>query len=75
MTNVKVKTVGAIFNGQPIGSTVELSKVEAEHYASIGYVEILEQAKAATKSESAPKADKPATKPTTASRKKTKDDK
>ena len=56
MTNVKVKTIGAIFNGQPIGSTVELTKAEAEHYASLGYVEILAQAKAATKTESAPKA-------------------
>ena len=74
MTNVKVKTVGAIFNGQPIGSTVELTQAEAEHYVSLGYVEILTQAKAATKSESAPKAEKPATK-TTAARKKTKDDK
>jgi hypothetical protein len=55
MTNVKVKTVGAIFNGQPIGSTVELSKAEAEHYAKLGYVEVLPEEKAAKKSESAPK--------------------
>lgn len=74
MANVTVKTVGAIFNGQPIGSTVELTQAEAEHYANLGYVEILTQAKAATKSESAPKADKPAPK-TAAPRKKTKDDK
>lgn len=74
MTQVNVRTIGAVFNGQPIGSTVELSKVEAEHYASLGYVEILAQAKAATKSESAPKAVKPVAK-TPATRKKTKDDK
>lgn len=55
MTNVKVKTIGAIFNDQPIGSTVELTKAEAEHYAALGYVEILAGTQTATKSESAPK--------------------
>lgn len=58
MANVKVKSVGAIFNDQPIGSTFELTKAEAEHYASIGYVEILPEEKADKKSESAPKSAK-----------------
>lgn len=57
MTNVKVKTIGAIFNDQPIGSTVELTKAEAEHYSALGYVEILAGTSTATKSESAPKAE------------------
>jgi len=39
MANVKVKTVGAVFNGQPIGSTVELTEAEAKHYEALGYVE------------------------------------
>jgi len=63
---VKVKTVGATFDGRPIGSTIELSKDEAEYYEGLGYVEILPEPKAkakpATKSESAPKAAKPAPK-------------
>lgn len=57
MANVKVKSVGAIFNDQPIGSTFELTKAEAEHYAALGYVEILAETSTATKSESAPKAE------------------
>lgn len=63
MSNVKVKSVGAVFNGQPIGSTIELTEAEAEHYVKLGYVELIPESKAkakpATQSESAPKADKP----------------
>lgn len=63
MANVKVKTVGAVVNGQPIGSTVEMTKAEAEHYAKLGYVEIVKESKPKTvKKESAPK--KPAKKAT-----------
>lgn len=44
MANVKVKTVGAVFNGQPIGSTVELTEAEAKHYEALGYVERVKEA-------------------------------
>lgn len=70
MTNVRVRTIGAVFNGQPIGSEIELTKVEADHYASLGYIEILAKAVTASKSESAPKA----VKPTPKKSKTTKDD-
>ena len=73
MPNVKVKTIGAVFNGQPIGSTIELTEAEAEHYVKLGYVELIPETKAkvkpAAKTESAPKADKPSPK----KRKQTKD--
>lgn len=75
MSNVKVRVTNAVVDGNAHGSEIEVNEVTAKHLASLGYVEILAQAKAVNKSESAPKADKPATKPTTASRKKTKDDK
>lgn len=56
MANVKVKTVGAIINGQPIGSTIEMTEAEAKHYEKLGYVEIIEEAKPGpVKKESAPK--------------------
>lgn len=74
MSNVLVRVTGAVVDGNAHGSEIEISEASAKHLASLGYVEILTQAKPATKSESAPKAEKPAPKPTTA-RKKTKDDK
>lgn len=60
MANVKVKTIGAVFNGQPIGSTIELSEVEAKHYEKLGYVEVIKEKPKATpkadeKGKSAPK--------------------
>lgn len=56
MANVKVKTVGAVVNGLPIGSTVEMTKAEAEHYEKLGYVEIEKETKPEpVKKESAPK--------------------
>ncbi len=65
MANVKVKSVGAVFNGQPIGSTFELTKTEADHYVALGYVELIaEESKPKAKAESAPTiAEKPAEKP------------
>ncbi|MBS4195335.1 hypothetical protein [Lederbergia citri] len=72
MANVKVKTVGAIVNGQPIGSTVEMTKAEAEHYEKLGYVEVVKTTpKSDEKGKSAPK--KSETK--AESKPKTKDDK
>lgn len=40
MAKVKVKTTGAIINGQPIGSTMVLDDDEAKRLAERGYVEI-----------------------------------
>ena len=40
MAKVKVKTTGAIVNGQPIGSTLELDEAEAKRLEAAGYVEI-----------------------------------
>lgn len=40
MAKVKVKTVGAYINGQPIGSTLELDEAEAKRLEAAGYVEI-----------------------------------
>lgn len=74
MSNVKVRTIGASFNGQPVGSEINLTKAEADHYVALGYVELVaEESKPKAKAESAPTiaektADKP--KPT---RKSTKD--
>lgn len=68
---IKVKTIGAVINGQPIGSTVEMTEAEAEHYAKLGYVEnVKEPTPKPVKKESAPK--KPATK--AKGKKSTKDD-
>ena len=55
MAKVKVKSIGAIFNDHPIGSTFELTEQEAKHYASLGYVELVaEESKPKAKAESAP---------------------
>lgn len=40
MAKVTVKTTGAIINGQPVGSTLELEEDEAKRLAERGYVEI-----------------------------------
>ena len=64
MSNVKVKSIGAIFNGKPIGSTFELTEQEAKHYASLGYVELVaEESKPKAKTESAPSSKKSEEKP------------
>lgn len=74
MPNVRVKSIGATLNGQPIGTEHEIAKAEADHYASLGYVEILGEVKPAKQTESAPSAGKDAT-PKKPTRKRTKDDK
>lgn len=38
MTGVKVVTIGATFDGRPIGTIIELSEEEATHYEAVGYV-------------------------------------
>lgn len=54
----KVKTVGAIFNNQPLGSTIELSEQLAKKYSGLGYVEIISEVKpkATPKAKAKPKA-------------------
>ena len=63
VTKYKVKTK-AVFNGQPVGSTIELDEKTARKYESLKYLEIIEEIKSNQKSqskkESAPK--KPAKK-------------
>lgn len=73
MSNVRVRVTNAVVDGNAHGSEIELIEATAVKLASLGYVEILAKAKPAVKTESAPKADKPAPKKT-ASRKKSKDD-
>jgi len=51
----KVKTA-AVFNGQPVGSTIELDESLAKHYEALKYVEIIEEVKPqAKKATSVPK--------------------
>ena len=40
----KVKTA-AVFNGQPVGSIIELDEVTAKKYESLKYLEIIEEIK------------------------------
>ena len=42
----KVKTA-AVFNGQPVGSIVELDEVTAKKYEALKYLEIIEEIKQA----------------------------
>ena len=59
----KVETVGAIVDGKPLGSTIELSEKTSKRLESIGYVRIIGEVKSqAKKASSAPK--KPAKKAT-----------
>lgn len=58
MAYIKVKSVGVVINGQPAGSTVEMTEAEAKHYEALGYIERIAQP-TPVKKESAPK--KPAT--------------
>jgi len=55
---LKVRTK-AVFNGQPVGSTIELDGKTAKKYESLKYLEIIEEIKAkpkpAKKAKSAPK--------------------
>jgi len=45
MTKIyKVKTA-AVFNGQPVGSTIELDESTAKKYEAMKYLEIIEEVK------------------------------
>lgn len=44
-TKYKVKTK-AVFNGQPVGSTIELDGKTAKKYEALKYLEIIEEVKA-----------------------------
>jgi len=63
----KVKTA-AVFNGQPVGSIIELDEVTAKKYEALKYLEIIEEVKQA-KPKTKPKA-KTTKKTTTAKKKK-----
>jgi len=70
VTKYKVKTK-AVFNGQPVGSIVELDEKTAKRYEALKYLEIIEEVKPkAKKSTSATK--KPSQK--TSAKKETKKD-
>jgi len=43
-TKYKVKTA-AVFNGQPVGSIIELDEVTAKKYEALKYLEIIEEVK------------------------------
>jgi len=53
-TKYKVKTK-AVFNGQPVGSIIELDEKTAKRYETLKYLEIIEEVKPKAKKESAPK--------------------
>ena len=48
MKKYRVKTK-AIFNGQPVGSIIELDGVTAKKYEALKYLEIIEEIKAKSK--------------------------
>lgn len=73
MANVKVRTVGAIINRQPIGSTLVLEASEAEKYEKLGYVEVIGPEEKADDKPAATTKDAGESKPKP-KRKKTKDD-
>ena len=47
-TKYKVKTA-AVFNGQPVGSTIEMDEKSAKKYEALKYLEIIEEVKAEPK--------------------------
>ena len=47
-TKYKVKTA-AVFNGQPVGSTIELDEKVARKYEALKYLEIIEEVKPKSK--------------------------
>lgn len=51
----KVKTA-AVFDGQPVGSVIELDEATAKKYEALKYLEIIEEAKQAKQSKPKPKA-------------------
>jgi len=67
-TKFKVKTA-AVFNGQPVGSIIELDEVTAKKYEALNYLEIIEEVKQTKQSKPKAKTTKK-----TATTKKKKDD-
>lgn len=57
MAKVKVETIGAIIDGHPIGSTIELEERTAKRLEALKYVRIIKETKsqADEKGKSAPK--------------------
>lgn len=53
----KVKTA-AVFNGQPVGSIIELDEATAKKYEALKYLEIVEEVKQAKQTKPKPKATK-----------------
>lgn len=54
MAKVKVETIGAIIDGHPIGSTIELEERTAKRLEALKYVRIINK-QADEKGKSAPK--------------------
>ena len=52
---VRVETVGAIVDGKPLGSTIEVSEETAKRLESLKYVKIIEEVKLVKKATAAPK--------------------
>lgn len=55
MAKVKVEVTGAVVDGNPSGSTIEIDKRSAEALEARGYVKIIGEVKTEMKKESAPK--------------------
>lgn len=57
MSKVKVETIGAVVDGHPIGSKIEIDERSAKAFEAIGYVRILPKPKPkpVKKAKSAPK--------------------
>lgn len=50
MAKVTVKTIGAIVDGHPIGSTIDIDERSVESFVKRGYVEVIDKPKAKAKS-------------------------
>ena len=57
MARVKVETIGAVVDGHPIGSKIEIDERSANAFEAIGYVRVLPKPKpkSSKKAKSAPK--------------------
>jgi hypothetical protein len=55
LSKVSVKVLGAVVDGAQSGDVIQIDKASAQHLQSIGYVEILSEAKPEKAAESAPK--------------------
>jgi len=67
-TKYKVKTK-AVFNGQPVGSIIELDDVTAKKYESLKYLDIIEEVKPKAKPKKKAPEKKKATKAKTTKKK------